>query len=213
MREPVADHFEDLEQQMHAARLGMWVFLASEVLLFASLFALYAVYRAVHPMAFGEGVEHNPRSLGSINTMVLLCSSFSVALSVHMLREGKRRASVVLLALTVLAGALFLVIKGMEYAEHFHDGIFPGGAGAYFAGRDVGLVPFYTLYYGMTGLHAVHVFVGMTILSILLVRVGGGGIVHPASHPLELGAVYWHLVDVIWIFLWPLFYLTPGAAS
>lgn len=207
----IAEHFESLEKQAHAARLGMWVFLASEVLFFSGLFALYAAYRTEHPEGFGMGVEHNTIVYGSVNTAVLLLSSYTVALGVHELRIGNRRASALLVGVTVLLGLCFLVIKTLEYLKHFGEGIFPAGGGSFFAEhREPGIKMFFTLYFCMTGLHALHVIVGMGVLSVLLVRVARGTIGAWAPHPLAIGAIYWHLVDVIWIFLWPLFYLIPG---
>ncbi len=208
----VASHFDTLPQQAHAARLGMWIFLASEVLLFTGLFAIYAAYRSLFPEGFEEGVAHNPRVLGSINTGVLLCSSFTAATALRLLREGRRRGCLLAIAVTVLFGAAFLVIKGAEYGEHFREGIFPGGVGPFFAGHPgAGLVQFYTLYFAMTGLHALHVAVGMSVLVFFGIQVAQGRVVAPAVFPLENAAIYWHLVDVFWIFLWPLFYLTPGS--
>lgn len=210
----VAEHFEDLTKQAHAARLGMWVFLGSEVLFFSGLFGLYASYRTEHPHGFGVAVLHNTLALGSINTGVLLVSSYTVALAVHALRRGKQRMSANLLGATIALGACFLVIKTTEYLTHFKEGIYPGGVGIFFKEHpDPGTKMFFTLYYCMTGLHAVHVLVGMCVLSFLLWGVLRGRIGAWAPHPLAVGAVYWHLVDVIWIFLWPLFYLLPGRAG
>ncbi|MGH7271995.1 MAG: cytochrome c oxidase subunit 3 [Polyangiaceae bacterium] len=213
MAEQVADYFEDIHKQAHAARLGMWVFLASEILFFAGLFALYTTYRIEHPLGFAVGVLHNTIVLGSVNTAVLLVSSYTVGLAVHELRAGRARAAAVLTGVTVFLGACFLAIKGTEYAIHFHDGIYPGGVGRFFVDHtDPGTKMFFTLYFCMTGLHAVHVFAGMCVLTFLLIRVARGHITARAPHPLQIGAMYWHLVDVMWIFLWPLLYLIPGGA-
>lgn len=210
----VAEHFENLERQSHAARLGTWVFLASEVLFFAGLFGLYAAYRAEQPSGFSLGVEHGALALGSINTCVLLASSYTVALGVHALRRGKRRASALLVGATIALGACFLVVKIAEYAKHIDEGIYPGGAGLFFQEHpDPGAKTFFTLYYCMTGLHALHVVAGMTVLSLLVARVVRRDIEAATSYPLALGAAYWHLVDVVWIFLWPLFYLAPGGRT
>jgi cytochrome c oxidase subunit 3 len=207
----VQEHFEDMEKQAHAARFGMWVFLGSELLFFAGLFALYTTYRVEHPTAFGVGVEHNTLVLGSINTAVLLLSSYTVASGLHALRVGKRGASLALVGATIALGAAFLVIKTTEYSKHFDEGIYPGGVGRFFAEhREPGMPMFWTLYYTMTGLHALHVTVGMVILAFMFHKVRLHQITAATSHPLELGAIYWHLVDLIWIFLWPLFYLIPG---
>jgi cytochrome c oxidase subunit III len=203
-----ASYFEDLEKQAHAARLGMWVFLASELLLFAALFALYASGRAHYPEGFVEGVHHNTKLLGSVNTGVLLLSSYAVASSLNALREGRQRRTIVLLAITIALGFAFLAIKTFEYGEHFREGIFPGQKGQFFVEHsEGGLAPFWTLYYLMTGLHALHVIAGMTLLGVMLVKVSRGSAHAGRTHVLANAAVYWHLIDVIWIFLWPLFYL------
>jgi cytochrome c oxidase subunit 3 len=211
MSELVADHFEDIEKQAHAARLGMWIFLGSEVLFFAGFFALYTAYRTEHPHGFGIGVLNNTIGWGSTNTAVLLVSSYTVALAVHELRRGRSKASAWLLVATIFLGLCFLGIKTGEYLTHFHDGIYPGGVGSFYRDHDEpGTKMFFTLYFCMTGLHAFHVFAGMCVLGFLLSKVIRREIGPQAPHPLVVGAVYWHLVDVIWIFLWPLFYLIPG---
>lgn len=202
-----APFFQDAATQRHAARFGMWVFLSSESLLFAGLFALYASYRAAHPEVFAAQEHHNDKLLGTINTTVLICSSFSVALSVYALELRRRVMSAVCIIITLVLAATFLVIKGFEYAHHFADGIFPGAHGAYFATVPKSAATFWNLYYGLTGLHALHVVIGMTLLGWMLVRVLRD---RPAETALDCSALYWHLVDLIWIFLWPLFYLTAG---
>ncbi len=195
-----------------AATLGMWVFLASEVLFFGALFTTYSSYRAQAPVAFADAVRENTFWWGSANTVVLLTSSFLVALAVHYLREDRTRLVVGLLFGTVFLGLAFLAIKGYEYYDHFQHGIFPGGHGRWFSDkpRDPGAAAFWTLYFLMTGLHAIHVIVGVSVLSVLGFMVGTKRIVARAGHALENGAMYWHLVDIIWLFLWPLFYLTKG---
>ncbi len=202
-------HFESLHQQAHAARFGMWLFLASEVLLFGGLFALFATYSVHFPEGFRQGVTENTKVLGSINTGVLLVSSWAIAGSVHVLRAGKRGLAGLLMMVTILLGGVFLVIKFVEYGEHFREGIFPGGKGAYFATHSAvnGLSEFWTLYFLTTGLHALHVTVGMTILSLLFISLLRKRLFPLVAHRLEIGAIYWHLVDVIWIFVWPLYYL------
>jgi cytochrome c oxidase subunit 3 len=209
MSEPrLESHFESMEQQAHAARLGMWVFLASEMLLFAGLFALFVTYRVAYPSGFAEGVRSNTKVLGSINTGVLLTSSYLVATAVHRVRDGNLRAARLLVLATVALGGVFLAIKLTEYARHFREGIYPGGAGAFFEQHGAaGLPVFWTLYYCMTGLHAIHVTAGMILLSSTLFGMQGGAISAEAPQRMEIAAIYWHLVDAIWIFLWPLYYL------
>lgn len=204
----VAEQFEDLEQQAHASHIGMAVFVASEALLFSGLFALFLVYRTHYPRAFHEGVEHSEKIIGSINTGVLLVSSTLLAFGVHALRGGRRRLTAALMSGTIVLGLAFLALKITEYSIHLGEGIDPGGSGRFFASHtEYGLAQFWTLYYVMTGIHAIHVTVGLGVLAVLLARVSRGTIAPPAVHPLELGAIYWHLVDLVWIFLWPLFYL------
>ncbi len=209
MQEPVvAHHFQDAERQAHAARFGIWLFLASEALLFSVLLTLYAAYRALHPQAFAEGIAHNSRLLGTVNTVVLICSSFTVALGVAAGQRRRRGAAVACLALTLVLAAAFLVIKGVEYGAHFEEGISVGGRGAHFDARAPGgPAVFWTMYFLLTGTHAAHVIIGMSILGWLMVRL-----LRRRATPLgiELGALYWHLVDLVWIFLWPLLYLTGG---
>lgn len=214
MAEPVSheDHFESIERQALAATLGLWVFLASEILFFGALFTTYAAYRAQAPVAFAQAVEENTFWWGSANTVVLLTSSFLVALAVHSLRHAKSRAAYRLVFCTALLGVVFLVIKGYEYYDHFHHGIFPGGQGHWFQEkpREPGMAAFWTLYFIMTGLHAMHVIVGIVVLSVIGFFIKSKRIVHTAPHGLENGAMYWHLVDIMWLFLWPIFYLTKG---
>lgn len=200
-------HFESGVQQAHAARLGMWVFLSSELLLFAGLFALYAASRAATPAAFHAGVAHAQKWLGSANTLVLLLSSTLAALAVRALEHERRRLCLLALGATLLLAATFLVIKAAEYWLHFREGIFPGRP---LDGRsaELGSTLFWTLYFVSTGLHALHVLVGILVLGmtahgILRLRIGA-----ERAYVLENATLYWHLVDLVWIFLWPLYYLT-----
>jgi cytochrome c oxidase subunit 3 len=202
-------HFESLERQQVAARFGMWVFLSSELMLFAGLLALYVLYRGEWPEAFAEAVNHNPVWIGTTNTAVLITASLTVALGLHELQHDRPRAAYRYVGLTVLLALVFLALKGYEYSIHVNEGILPGGVGRYFReGGRPGQPVFFTLYWVTTGLHAMHVIVGMTILMVLGWRIRRGTLTAAAPHPLEVGALYWHLVDSIWIFLWPMYYLT-----
>jgi cytochrome c oxidase subunit III len=204
-----AEHFESLAQQVHAAHLGMWLFLASEALLFSGLFALYALARLEHPEGFHIGLLHAEKTIGSINTLILLTSSYSVASAVLALRAGKRKTTLLLLGLTIALGLGFGALKFYEYARHFEEGIRPGAQGSFFTEFPLpGVAPFWTLYYVMTGLHVLHVAAGLTVLTWIAWKVARRSILPPHDHPLSLAAMLWHLVDIVWIFLWPLFYLT-----
>jgi cytochrome c oxidase subunit 3 len=203
-----AGHFESLERQVSAARLGMWVFLVSEALLFAGFFVLYAGLRARWPTGFAEGVHHADLLIGSLNTLVLLIASGAVADGAHLAREGAMRAAAVRLAMTCALAVAFLALKGVEYAEHVHAGALPGGAGAFYAVHPApGLAAYFTLYWVATAAHALHVIVAALVLGALAAACARGTVGPRRAHVVELGALYFHLVDLVWIFLWPLFYL------
>lgn len=202
-------HFESLERQREASRLGMWVFLASESLLFAALFALYAAQRSAHLLAFEEGIHHNETIAGSIMTFVLLFGSFTVAWSVHSLRGDRARVAAWLVTVTALSGVAFLGIKLWEYQKHIHAGMVPGGGRTHFYetyGME-GTTQFVNLYWITTGLHFLHMLVGIALMLWFAQWLFRGKLRPHSSHRLEAAALYWHLVDAIWIFLWPMFYL------
>jgi cytochrome c oxidase subunit III len=203
----VAHHFPDLDTQAHAARLGMWLFLATEVLLFAGLFTAYALYRMLYPSAFHGASTLIETSKGAINTVVLITSSLTVALAFHYARERRMKLTAALLVLTLGAGFVFLGVKYLEYAHHIHEGHLPGRFYSY-AGLTVpGASMFWTVYFLMTGLHGIHVVAGMGVLTWLAVGAWRGSYGGAYTTPIEVGGMYWHLVDLVWIFLFPLLYL------
>jgi cytochrome c oxidase subunit III len=203
----LAHHFDSIEQQNHAVRLGMWLFLGTEVLLFAGLFLGYTVYRYFYHPAFHAASRELSLLLGGTNTVVLITSSFFVALGYHAIKENKRRECVMWLAITILCAAIFLVIKYFEYAHKFHEGQLPGRYYTFEGIKSPGANIFYAVYFLATGLHAFHVIVGASILAWLMRRVQKGKYSSEHYVPVELGALYWHLVDLVWIFLFPLLYL------
>ena len=209
MRQPrrLHEQFEDLEKQTHAARLGMWLFLASELLLFMGLFALYAGYRALYPRDFAAAIAHNSVAIGTAMTVILITSSFTVAAAVGAVRASRPRVAAWLLFLSVAMGLGFLVLKGVEYAQHFREGIFPAGAYHFAALPTFGAKMAFTLYFAMTALHGLHVVVGTGLLLWVGIGAFRGRYWSYDETPVELSGLYWHLVDVIWIFLWPLLYL------
>jgi cytochrome c oxidase subunit III len=200
--------FQDLAKQEHAVRFGMWIFLGSELLLFAGLFGLYVGYRTEYAADFTRAMGHNELAIGTLNTVVLIVSSFTVAWSIHALRRARRRTTIGMLLITLLLGMLFLLFKAIEYSHHFADGIYPGQYYAFAELPGRGSKLFFTLYYFMTGLHALHMIAGLAAVTWLTLRVVRRKTTQAYHSELELGALYWHLVDSIWIFLWPLFYLT-----
>ena len=200
--------YADHRSRSHALHLAMWIFLGSETLLFAGLFALYSAYRAEYAQDFAIAVHHNNAVIGTANTTILITSSFLVAWALYTLRHGRPRTTVLALCGAIVLGLSFLGLKTIEYRSHLAEGLGPGWYYASSELPNVGSNAFFTLYYFMTSLHAIHVIAGITILAWLALRVRRGRTT-PARHTeLELGGLYWHLVDIVWIFLWPLLYLT-----
>jgi cytochrome c oxidase subunit 3 len=203
----VAHHFPNAAIQRYAERLGMWLFLSTEVLLFAGLFLAYTLYRYLYPETFQAASRHLDVVLGTTNTVVLISSSLTVALALHAARLGKSRQAAVLLFVSLLAGFIFLGIKGVEYSHKFHEGALPGRYYSFHEVQGPGASMFFTIYFFLTGLHAFHVVIGMGVLLWVAIRAWRNEFT-PAYHvPVELGGLYWHLVDLVWIFLYPLLYL------
>jgi cytochrome c oxidase subunit III len=194
-----------VHKDYEGSKLGMWLFLFTEILLFGGLFILYAAYRARYPLEFHNSGQYLNVSIGVLNTIVLLTSSLMVALSIAALQKGNHRLSKLCLSATILLGIVFLVDKGIEWSGEFHHGLYPNSP--VLANLPKGEQIFLGLYYSMTGLHGVHVLAGVTLLSVMLVFLARGKITSSDFNRLENSGLYWHLVDVIWIFLLPLFYL------
>jgi cytochrome c oxidase subunit 3 len=199
--------FEDLDKQHHAAHFGMWIFIASELLLFAGLFALYVGYRTQYPYEFAAAAHHGVLWIGTVNTSLLIASSFTVLLALDAIRAVRTRACIALLGASVALATAFLALKGVEWGLHASEGALPGKYYAFHALPSHGAQLFFTLYYFMTGLHVLHLIGAVVAMAWMIARVRHGKTT-PAYHvELEGAALYWHLVDCIWIFLYPLFYL------
>jgi cytochrome c oxidase subunit 3 len=199
--------FENLAKQAHAVRFGIWLFLASELLLFAGLFALYTAYRTEYPAGFAAGIRHAELAIGTVNTSLLVISSYTAASALRAIRRDARRAALGWLGATLALGTVFLALKGLEYSHHAAEGALPG---AYYAFRELpehGGQLFFTLYYFMTGLHVLHLVAAVLVLAWLTWRVSRRRTTAAYHADLEAGVLYWHLVDCIWIFLYPMFYL------
>lgn len=190
----------DLDPTGQGAKLGMWLFLVTELILFGGLFLAYSYLRHLHPAAFHRAGAAMDVPLGLLNTLILLTSSLTLALAVEALEGGRRRASRGFLAATLALGGGFLAVKAVEWSAKFHHGLVPGAR--HLATLPPGEQVFFGLYFMMTGLHGVHVLAGLAVLAGFLAL---GGRLRPLQ--LECGGLYWHLVDVIWIILLPLFYL------
>ena len=187
------------------AKLGMWIFVFTELVLFGGLFIAYAVYREMHALDFHEASRDLNVKLGVINTLVLLTSSLTMVLSIVAIRLKRKTQSMIFLASTMVLGCVFLVNKFFEWKAKIHHGLYPGSE--HLMARPPGERLFFGLYYGMTGLHGLHVTVGLVVMAIMLVLLRRDKIRHDDFIKLENAGLYWHLVDVIWIFLLPLFYL------
>jgi len=207
--------FEDIEQQRDAGILGIWIFLATEVMFFGGLFAAYAVYRSTNYLGFQAGSHLLERSFGAVMTFVLLASSFTMAMGVHAVRTGARKLLIAMLLLTILLGSIFLAIKFTEYHGKWEEHLVPGLnfhpseeqlAGA--PGDAVDL--FMCFYFFMTGLHAVHMIIGIGVLAVMTIRSWKGTVSEKNYQQIEVSGLYWHFVDIIWIYLFPLLYLIGG---
>ncbi len=201
------EQFDDLEQQHHADSLGMWIFLATEVLFFGGLFMAYIVYRWRYPLIFDTASNHMHVGIGTTNTIVLLVSSFTMAMGVHFAQTGRRWWLVTCLALTAALGSVFLGLKIWEWTLELHEGLFPG-AGFRYPEVHANVAQIFTwLYFTMTGLHGLHLSIGVVIVALVTVQAARG-VYTPESHPtVEILGLYWHYVDIVWIFLYPLIYL------
>jgi cytochrome c oxidase subunit 3 len=203
-----SSHSQSVEAQGEGvkARIGLWLFLLSEVLLFGGMFLLYAMYRYKNPADFHAGSTELSRFDGTLNTVVLLTSSLTVVLALYSLHAKRNvRRAVIFLAATIGLGLTFLVVKSFEWGAKFEHGLYPGAK--FLESQPHGFILFFGLYFTMTGLHALHVIVGMVVLSFVLNFVLRRKITPDRINIMENGALYWHLVDIIWIFLFPLFYL------
>ena len=203
----VAHQFDDFAQQHEASTLGMWAFLITEIMFFGGMFLGYVIYRASYPEAFADASNHMDIILGTINTAVLITSSLTVVLSVHAAHESKQKALLVFLALTILLGLVFLGIKFTEYAHKFEEHLFPGLNFQYQGENPGHAAIFFSFYFAMTGIHALHMVIGIGIFLVLMVSAWRGRYSKHYFTPVEMAGLYWHFVDIIWIFLFPLFYL------
>lgn len=205
-------HFEDLGQQYEASTLGMWMFLATEILFFGGVLCAYWIYRVMYPEAWSLGAEQQNKLFGGTNTLVLIISSLTMALAVRYAQMGLRKRTVAMLFATLVFGSAFLTIKSIEYWQHFHEGLFPG---LHFTWHEVpALAPkvqlFMVFYWGLTGLHALHMVIGAGLLIWIMARAWRGDFGPEYYGPVEIMGLYWHFVDIVWIFLFPFLYLIPG---
>lgn len=222
-------HFENMEQQREAGTLGMWVFLATEIMFFGGMFLAYTIYRSLYPAAFSSASNHLDITLGTLNTGVLIFSSFTMAMAVYFTQVGHRRAQILCLVITLVLGFTFLGIKAKEYYDKYEDHLIPGtlipgnpfGPEVQQEGQPADphklhLLPgatvrqvemFFWLYFAMTGMHALHMIIGAGLITFLIIFSLRGRYDPEYHSPVEVIGLYWHFVDIVWIFLFPLLYL------
>ena len=205
-------HFEDMGQQHEASTLGMWFFVAQEILFFGGIFCAYFVYRAMYPDAWAAGSKLQHWEIGAANTVVLIGSSLTMALAVWGAQGARRKFTTLMLVLTLILGAVFVGVKGYEYAEHIHHGQFPGLNTFTWVHPTQpeltkGVEMFMVFYFTMTGLHALHMIIGAGLLLYFIHRAWRGDFGPEYYSPVEIMGLYWHFVDIVWIFLFPLLYL------
>ena len=203
-------HFTTMEQQFDTAKIGMWLFLATEILLFGGLFVGFGLMQARFPREFVEAHHHLKRMMGATNTVILLFSSWTMVMAVHSAKKSDKAKTQLFLLLTILCACGFLVVKYFEYTADFSEGLFP----AMWYNHHGDLIPgsrgyatFFSFYFMMTGLHGIHILVGIILLAILYFKAGKGEYTKAYYTPVDLVGLYWHIVDMIWIYLFPLYYL------
>ena len=203
MSESIAHHDEHRDDE--ASKLGIWLFIFTELLFFGGLFITYAVYRHAHPQAFHMAAQQLDVAVGTINTVILLISSMTIAMATTSIQKKDKRTTLILIGITLVLALVFLVNKYFEWSAKIDHGIWPGSPLLEELGK--GDILFFGLYFFMTGLHALHIIIGMVLIIVIFVRVRKDKISFDNFQLLENGGLYWHLVDLIWIFLFPLFYL------
>jgi cytochrome c oxidase subunit 3 len=225
----VAHQFDDLAQQKEASTLGMWAFLGTEIMFFGGAFLLYSIYRHAYPEAFAKASEHEKVFVGALNTAILLCSSFTVVLAVHAAHHANRKGIMLWFAVTVAFGLAFIGIKGYEYYSLYQERLVPG---AHFdehremfppkdntpqAANEADFVRrgaqiFFSFYFLATGLHALHMLIGVGVVSYVIWMAHKGKFTREYYNPVEITGLYWHFVDIVWIFLYPLLYLVDRSS-
>ena len=204
----VAHHFDSADQQFESNRMGVWLFLVTEILFFGGLFCAFAVFRTWYLPGFLEAHHHLDKVMGGINTFVLITSSLTMALAVRSAQVSNKKATSVLLALTIVCAFIFLVVKYFEYSHKFHEGLLPGAAfhaEGFLHPQQAGV--FFAVYFMMTGVHGLHVVIGIGLITWILVRNQKGHFSGRYYSTVENVGLYWHLVDLVWIYLFPLLYL------
>ena len=203
----VAHHFRNSAHQYDTAKQGIWLFMVTEILMFGGLFVGYGLYHGKYPEMFAEGASHLDWKMGFINTLVLILSSLTMALSIHYIQKKNQQKAVFNLAVTLVCGAIFMCIKYMEYSHKIHLGLLPGKFFHAEGAAHANLPLYFSFYFCMTGIHGIHVLIGMCLITWVMIRTMKGEF-HPEYFtPVEGVGIFWHIVDLIWIYLFPILYL------
>lgn len=205
----VASHYQGIEHQYQSNKEGIWLFMVTEILMFGGLFVGYIIFHTLYPEMFAEGAKYLDWRLGFINTLVLIFSSFTMALGIYYNQINQRSKATWALAITILCGAIFMVIKYFEYTHKFHLGIFPGQKLnlEMVKPEHANLGLYFGFYFCMSGLHGLHVLIGMGLITWVMIKNIKGDFNPKYYTPVEGVGIFWHIVDLIWIFLFPLLYL------
>lgn len=202
-----AHHFTSGDHEFSASKMGVWLFLCTEIIMFGVLFVSYFLYHNQYPETFAEGAKFLDWRLGALNTVVLLFSSFTMALGIYFCQKNDKKKAVFNLALTLIFGAIFMLVKYYEYSHKFHLGLYPGQFFSYEAAETSNLALYFSFYFLMTGLHGLHILIGMAVITWVLIRTQRGDFNSKYYTPVEGVGLFWHVIDLIWIYLFPLLYL------
>ena len=202
-----AHHFKDAMHEFVSAKEGIWLFMVTEILMFGGLFVAYIIYHNIYPQMFAEGASHLDWRLGFLNTLVLILSSFTMALSIFFIQNGKNQKATWMLLVTLICAATFMVVKYFEYTHKFHLGLLPGKFFNYAEAQSSNLGLYFSFYFCMTGLHGIHVMLGMGLITWVLIRNLRDEFDPHYFTAVEGVGIFWHIVDLIWIYLFPILYL------
>ncbi len=205
----VASHYRDEKHQYASNKEGLWLFMVTEILMFGGLFVGYVIFHSIYPEMFAEGAKYLDWRLGFVNTLVLIFSSFTMALGIYFIQVKQNKKATIALALTVICGAIFMIIKYFEYTHKFHLGLYPGRYLHMVEGapEHANLGMYFGFYYCMSGLHGIHVLIGMGLIVWVMIKNMRGDFNEKYFTPVEGVGIFWHIIDLIWIFLFPLLYL------
>jgi cytochrome c oxidase subunit 3 len=202
-----AHHFKNAEHEYVTSKQGIWLFMVTEILMFGAIFVAYGIFHALYPEMFSEGASHLDWKMGFINTLVLITSSYTMAMSIHHVQKNQIDKAVTKLIITLLCACIFLIIKYFEYHHKFELGLFPGKWFEYKDAHHGNLALYFSFYFVMTGLHGIHVLFGMGLITWVLIRTKRGDFSESHYTALEGVGIFWHIVDLIWIYLFPILYL------